>query len=391
MSDVILSPNMNLPVPVVGEEPGPDWANNINACLGILDQHSHVSGQGVPITPAALNINSDLTFQGNNITNLKALIFASQVSPIIAIAPYLGAVYVAGNELYYNDEAGNQVQITLNGSVNSGAGSISGLPSGTASASYSAGSQTFVWQSATNTPANMDFASAIFRNLVANSFGLTLNPPNAMGADYDVTLPPPNSSGSMAFLTYDTSNNVSVGPSIVNGITFSMLSTMIQSMLNSASPTGIFVPFGGTVAPTGWLICDGTAISRTTFSDLFAVIGTAYGNGDGTTTFNLPPPGVFFRNTDPTGVNDPDFSARTSYAGGNSGGNVGSFQQYQLQSHTHNMLWDTTQNGVSPFYASLSGNGIGNGATNDVFPGPINTGGNQTNPVNMNATYIIKT
>lgn len=41
-------------------------------------------------------------------------------------------------------------------------------------------------------------------------------------------------------------------------------------------------------APTGWLMCDGAAVSRTTYADLFAAIGTAYGAGDGTTTFNLP-------------------------------------------------------------------------------------------------------
>ncbi len=52
--------------------------------------------------------------------------------------------------------------------------------------------------------------------------------------------------------------------------------------------TGIMVPFGGTVAPTGYVLCDDTAISRTTFANLFAVIGTAFGIGDGSTTFNVP-------------------------------------------------------------------------------------------------------
>lgn len=41
-------------------------------------------------------------------------------------------------------------------------------------------------------------------------------------------------------------------------------------------------------APTGYLLCDGTAVSRTTYAGLYAVIGTTYGTGDGTTTFNLP-------------------------------------------------------------------------------------------------------
>jgi microcystin-dependent protein len=53
-------------------------------------------------------------------------------------------------------------------------------------------------------------------------------------------------------------------------------------------PTGQITAFGGTAAPTGWLLCDGSAVSRTTFAALFAVLGTAFGSGDGSTTFNVP-------------------------------------------------------------------------------------------------------
>lgn len=54
------------------------------------------------------------------------------------------------------------------------------------------------------------------------------------------------------------------------------------------APLGAIVPYGGDTAPTGYLLCDGSAVSRTTYSDLYAVIGTKYGEGDGSTTFNLP-------------------------------------------------------------------------------------------------------
>ena len=50
--------------------------------------------------------------------------------------------------------------------------------------------------------------------------------------------------------------------------------------------------------PTGWLLCDGTAVSRSTYADLFASIGTAYGTGDGSTTFNVPD----YRGRAPIGV-----------------------------------------------------------------------------------------
>jgi len=52
--------------------------------------------------------------------------------------------------------------------------------------------------------------------------------------------------------------------------------------------SGFILPFGGGTAPSGWLECDGAAVSRSTYSDLFAIIGTIYGAGDGSTTFNLP-------------------------------------------------------------------------------------------------------
>jgi microcystin-dependent protein len=61
--------------------------------------------------------------------------------------------------------------------------------------------------------------------------------------------------------------------------------TYIQSVGVS---TGTIIPYGAATAPTGYLLCDGSAISRTTYSALFAIISTTYGVGDGSTTFNLP-------------------------------------------------------------------------------------------------------
>lgn len=52
--------------------------------------------------------------------------------------------------------------------------------------------------------------------------------------------------------------------------------------------TGVVHDFAGTVAPQGWLMCFGQAVSRTTYANLFAKIGTTYGAGDGSSTFNLP-------------------------------------------------------------------------------------------------------
>lgn len=53
-------------------------------------------------------------------------------------------------------------------------------------------------------------------------------------------------------------------------------------------PIGSIVAYAGSSAPTGWVLCDGTAISRTTYATLFAAISTNFGVGDGSSTFNVP-------------------------------------------------------------------------------------------------------
>lgn len=63
---------------------------------------------------------------------------------------------------------------------------------------------------------------------------------------------------------------------------------VIPDTSGSLVPPGSLLMFAGASAPDGYLLCDGSAISRTTYNILFATIGTTYGVGNGTTTFNLP-------------------------------------------------------------------------------------------------------
>lgn len=181
-----LSPNMSLPVPGVGTEAGPDYATDVNNCLTILDAHDHSPGSGVQITPEGININADLLFNGQNATTLRSARFTAQPAPL-ALSTDLGCIYESGVDLYYNDGAGNQIRITQSGGIAGTPGSIANLTP-PASASYVAGNQTFVFQSNVLTPANIDGASYILRNLSASSFGLTLTPPT-LSSDYSITLP----------------------------------------------------------------------------------------------------------------------------------------------------------------------------------------------------------
>jgi hypothetical protein len=214
------SPNMNLPVPNVGSEPGPQYAADVNNCMGLIDQHNHAFGNGVQINPDGLNINSDLTIQGNNLTNVKSVIFSSQPSPITGSSPYLGALYEVLNDLYYNDGIGNQIRLTQGGSIVGTSGSITGLVS-PASATYSPGSSTFTWESDVSTPATMDMGNIIIRNDTASSPGVTIAPNASIASNYQITLPAALP-GSTQFVTLDSSGNFIANTAVSHGLTQSM-------------------------------------------------------------------------------------------------------------------------------------------------------------------------
>ncbi len=63
----------------------------------------------------------------------------------------------------------------------------------------------------------------------------------------------------------------------------------LDEFVSMAMPVGAILDYAGPLPPPGWMACDGRSVSRTTYSELFAAIGTAWGAGDGSTTFNLPP------------------------------------------------------------------------------------------------------
>lgn len=107
----------------------------------------------------------------------------------------------------------------------------------------------------------------------------------------------------------------------------------------SSSPAGSITQYAGSSAPTGWLLCDGSAVSRTTYSDLFSLISTTYGVGDGSTTFNLPD----LKGKIPVGYNssDGDFDA----LGETGGAKTHTLTSDEMPSHTHTQNSHThTQN-----------------------------------------------
>ena len=113
--------------------------------------------------------------------------------------------------------------------------------------------------------------------------------------------------GTVAFSALDNTDNVKIGDKVLDSegklfaltavdtlnstFTIGIALIDLHSSTNVgaiALPIGSYIQFAGSQAPDGFLVCNGGEISRTTYSALFAVIGTTYGSGDGSTTFNLP-------------------------------------------------------------------------------------------------------
>ena len=154
----------------------------------------------------------------------------------------------------------------------------------------------------------------------------------------------------------------------------------------NAVPAGMITAWPTATAPTGYLECDGSAVSRTTYSALFAVIAETYGNGDGSTTFNLPDlRGEFIRGFDNGAGNDPDAASRTDRGDATTGDNVGTKQLDEYESHTHDYVGNT---GTINIDASGSGNLA---QVNEPSTATSSSGGNETRPRNVAMMWVIKT
>lgn len=122
-------------------------------------------------------------------------------------------------------------------------------------------------------------------------------------------------------------------------------------------PSGAIFAFPTSTAPTGYLICDGSAVSRTTYANLFALIGVTYGNGNGSTTFNLPDyRGRFLRGNDSGAGIDPDAGSRMDRGDGTTGDVVGTKQNGALVSHLHSVNPPSTNSNTTGSHLHSHGN-----------------------------------
>lgn len=140
-------------------------------------------------------------------------------------------------------------------------------------------------------------------------------------------------------------------------------------------PIGSQIPYGSTTPPVNWLVCDGSAVSRTTYAELFAVIGTSYGAGDGSTTFNLP--NKKGRNSVGYDSEDTDFNT----IGKKGGSKTHTLTTNELPSHNHTISADIYA--YTPAGGSAAGVVSQGGAGSPVFVNysASNTGGGQAHNI----------
>ena len=156
-------------------------------------------------------------------------------------------------------------------------------------------------------------------------------------------------------------------------------------------PTGTVVPFASSSVPAGWLICGGQAVSRSTFAALFSTIGTTYGSGDGSTTFNVPDlRGRVVAGLDNMGGTDAGRLNWTNALGVNGGSQTHTLTIDEMPSHNHpwsTIVMDSPAGFGYPQRAGLNNN------SNFVNPTGF-TGGGQAHNImqpTMVLNYIIKT
>lgn len=213
---------------------------------------------------------------------------------------------------------------------------------------------------------------------------------------------------------FSTDLNTSANSTIGGNLTVTGNATIGGSAI---LPTGIVLPWSGSAAPSGWLLCFGQAISRTTYANLFAVTGTTYGAGDASTTFNIPD----LRGRAVFGKDDMGGSAANRITNAGSGivgttlGASGGAQNVilttaQLASHIHTVVDPTHTHGMAMAAGTLGAgtNTLPASTTSSSSSGStsiaiavaatgisLNTAGGDTAHTNMSPAmilnYIIKT
>ncbi len=279
------TPLMNLVLPTVGSEPGPDWASDLNSAFEAVDAHDHTSGNGALIPSAGININSDLGFNGYNATLLRSARLSSQAASL-SEATDKNCLSVVLGDLYYNNGSGTAIQLTSGSGLN--AASIGGIggdyATSTASVSYSDTTKVFSFTQSSGVTAKMSFGDIALYENAASANPITIKSPSSLASSYTLTLPPflpgtgsgflrVTSSGVMGALVEADSSTLEISGSSLrvkaSGITANEIAT------SAVTPVKILAPVNSALISSGATF-SGTS---TSFADVTGASVTITGTG----------------------------------------------------------------------------------------------------------------
>ena len=198
-------------------------------------------------------------------------------------------------------------------------------------------------------------------------------------------------------LTINSTDATSTVPVVLPTNPTTALQAATKAYVDLGSPAGIIAPFAGTSAPSGWLACDGSAVSQTTYATLYAAIGATWNTGgEGAGNFRLPDlRGMFLRGT---GTN------ATGSSSGAVGPSVGAYAADTYLNHNHAVTDPGHAHGYNYTPDRRLGDGSGSSywinnpgtysttsVTTGVSVNTSTTGGTETKPKNYGVLYIIKT
>jgi microcystin-dependent protein len=259
------SPSLKIELIGNGDQSG-TWGTTTNNNLGTILEQAITGVQSIVMSNADYTLTS---FNGvsDEARNAVLVVTGTNSATRQIICPLVEKLYVI-----YNNTTGG-FAITIGGAT----GSIVTIPSGTTAQAYCDGTNFF--SSQTGSAGNFNINGNL---VVAGTTTLT----GATGITGALSGSTAVFSGAISSVS-PTFTGTPTAPTAAQGTNTTQIATTAFALANSV-PTGVINMWGTATAPTGYLLCTGTAVNRTTYAALFAVIGTTFGVGDGSTTFNLP-------------------------------------------------------------------------------------------------------
>jgi microcystin-dependent protein len=229
-------------------------------------------------------------------------------------------------------------------------------------------------------------AGAVTNAKIASSAGIGLN---KLASGTDGQIPICSATGVPTYVTL-------TGATVTNaGVVSLDAGVVTSSMLAAPIPTGAVIPYAGTSAPTGWLVCDGTeknSVSDTTLADLYTAIGIRYG-GSSASAFNLPD----MRGRVAVAADGAAARMASNDAAGESGGEeLHTLTVAEMPAHAHDVNTGTANNNAGGVAGNApKGSDLGSPTVSAYTDGALTKGGdtafNNMQPYQVVDNYIIKT